>query len=518
VSTQSELTIVINGKNQASPALKQVQQDMRGTQLASKDAAVAGDALVSVFDRLKQEYRLGRITATEYRGAVKAVRDDLRDLARQTQLSGADTAHFAGAMRQMDGALRTVDTGQRQMASGMTRAAFGVQALTVGMQGGRLSAQGLSSALLTLSMGNPALMAAVAGLSAIAAVMAAMKANADTATDAMNRFADVTNRVRLEGRLATVQEALRTTPATREDVTFGRGGMVISRRQVPSERRAALEAEERALLDRMHGLSLPRPPATRGGGSGRRDLDLAFLREQEDFARRLGRGAIDPLAMEDRRRRGELEAFRESTGAGILGDVQRAAEGLDLGGQIRQLNEMAQAMQEAAERARLFGDAMGMGFGAAIDAVAGGDNVLRAFTTGVLRELAREARVKAVFEAAQGFAALFTKPAAAGAHFKAAALYGVAAGAAGIAANAAGGGRASAGGRGFDVPGGVGGRAPVHTTIIQIMADDGRTVARQIAIQHARDAALGSTVPGANVVARVPVQGLVVYGGPVAGR
>jgi len=80
-----------------------------------------------------------------------------------------------------------------------------------------------------------------------------------------------------------------------------------------------------------------------------------------------------------------------------------------------------------------------------------GPNAMRKLTASVLAGLAAQAAVKAIFQLAEGFAALFFNPAEAAAHFKSAALFGavaVAAGAAGraIAGNAFSGSSAGGGG------------------------------------------------------------------------
>lgn len=62
-----------------------------------------------------------------------------------------------------------------------------------------------------------------------------------------------------------------------------------------------------------------------------------------------------------------------------------------------------------------------------------GPAAMRRVTAAVLASLAAQAAVKAVFQLAEGFAALFLNPAQAAAHFKAAALFGAVAGAAAIA-------------------------------------------------------------------------------------
>lgn len=83
---------------------------------------------------------------------------------------------------------------------------------------------------------------------------------------------------------------------------------------------------------------------------------------------------------------------------------------------------------------------MAAGVGALVEAwVLYGDlgpNAVRKMVAAVLAGVAAEAAVKAVFQLAEGFAALFFNPAEAAAHFKAAALYGAVAVGAGLAGRA----------------------------------------------------------------------------------
>lgn len=65
-----------------------------------------------------------------------------------------------------------------------------------------------------------------------------------------------------------------------------------------------------------------------------------------------------------------------------------------------------------------------------------GPNAMRKLTASVLAGLAAQAAVKAIFQLAEGFAALFFNPAEAAAHFKSAALFGAVAAAAGAAGRA----------------------------------------------------------------------------------
>lgn len=62
-----------------------------------------------------------------------------------------------------------------------------------------------------------------------------------------------------------------------------------------------------------------------------------------------------------------------------------------------------------------------------------GPNAMRKLTASVLAGLAAQAAVKAIFQLAEGFAALFFNPAAAAAHFQSAALFGSIAGVAAVA-------------------------------------------------------------------------------------
>lgn len=89
------------------------------------------------------------------------------------------------------------------------------------------------------------------------------------------------------------------------------------------------------------------------------------------------------------------------------------------------LGQMAEGVGSLIEAWVLFGDL--------------GPNAVRKMTASILAGLAAQAAVKAIFQLAEGFAALFFNPAEAAAHFKAAALYGA------VALTAAVAGRAIAG-------------------------------------------------------------------------
>lgn len=77
-----------------------------------------------------------------------------------------------------------------------------------------------------------------------------------------------------------------------------------------------------------------------------------------------------------------------------------------------------------------------------------GPNAVRKMTASILAGLAAQAAVKAIFQLAEGFAALFFNPAEAAAHFKAAALYGAVAIGAGLAGRAIAGDSFKEGGSG----------------------------------------------------------------------
>lgn len=98
----------------------------------------------------------------------------------------------------------------------------------------------------------------------------------------------------------------------------------------------------------------------------------------------------------------------------------------DLGASVGDvLNQMAQGAGSLVEAWVLYGEL--------------GPNAVRKMTASILAGLAAQATVKAIFQLAEGFAALFFNPAQAAAHFKSAALYGI------VAAGAAVAGRAIAG-------------------------------------------------------------------------
>jgi tape measure domain-containing protein len=134
---------------------------------------------------------------------------------------------------------------------------------------------------------------------------------------------------------------------------------------------------------------------------------------------------------------GEPNVFAPETQPGFT-DGLFGQDGLNI---IR--SEAMQIGQIYQDLGSMVGDTIGQmvqGVGSLVEAwVLYGDlgpNAVRKMTASILAGLAAQAAVKAIFQLAEGFAALFFNPAEAAAHFKAAALYGAVAIGAGLAGRA----------------------------------------------------------------------------------
>jgi tape measure domain-containing protein len=172
-------------------------------------------------------------------------------------------------------------------------------------------------------------------------------------------------------------------------------------------------------------------------------------------------------AIKDADIQGHVEALRRAQGERIEAQVGPAPPPMELAGndtrtEMQKLFDLAnENLTGASQVAALAGlealtEAFG-GLGQAIGQVveawvlygSAGTNI-RKVTAQILAAIAQEAAVKAIFQLAEGFAALFIAPPKAAAHFKAAALYGAVAGVAAAA------GRAVAGNAFNDKGGGTG--------------------------------------------------------------
>jgi tape measure domain-containing protein len=145
---------------------------------------------------------------------------------------------------------------------------------------------------------------------------------------------------------------------------------------------------------------------------------------------------------------GEPNVFAPETQPGFT-DGLFGQDGLNI---IR--SEAMQIGQIYQDLGSMVGDTIGQmvqGVGSLVEAwVLYGDlgpNAVRKMTASILAGLAAQAAVKAIFQLAEGFAALFFNPAEAAAHFKAAALYGAVAIGAGLAGRAIAGDSFKEGGR-----------------------------------------------------------------------
>lgn len=473
---QGELSVAITGQDTLSPALAATNRRLAETKAAMENAATEADFLRDRFARLKQQHDLGLVSATKYAGELRTLKADMASLAATTNLGAEAQALLAHTGSQVDAQMRRV-------SGGLNRAVFGVQTLSVAIQGGRVSTQALTAALTTLSIGSPEFLLVTAGLAAIATLIGTIDEKAESAARNLSGF----SRGRLEGivqRLEAKQRGQEILPGL-----FSGGGLT------PDEVTELTNA--RAELARMNRQG-------RGsGGRAPRDSTRGLSAYQSALAaegRVAGREGI--LAQITRERRERFTA--DWAGLDAIPLFEK------MGTIVEKLPDKFDKVTKAINS---FSDAFATGFGAAIDAAASGGHVFESFTNAVLGALSREARGKAVFEAAEGFAALargllFGDPkamASAGAHFKAAALFG---GASAVTGALAGGGGGSAN-RSATTANGVspnGARGPIN--IIQFVTADGRQVSQYVVDTAARQQRLGASV------ARIPLQAVVV-GGPV---
>lgn len=495
---QGELSVAITGQDTLSPALAATNRRLAETKAAMENAATEADFLRDRFARLKQQHDLGLVSATKFSGELRTLKADMASLAATTNLGAEASALLANTGRQVEAQLRRVD-------GGMNRAVFGMQALSLALDNGRISASGLSAALTTIGLSSVG--GVLAGLAAIGTAIGLITQashNAKSAFDEMRNSLRSIPIAELEGRLSLARHERDRVFGPGEPSAVARigfrvniGGVSYSYKELTSY----IEALQRQIIQTQFPADPPGAPATRTPRAPR-DSTRGLSAYQNALAaegRVAGREGI--LAQITRERRERFTA--DWAGLDAIPLFEK------MGTIVEKLPDKFDKVTKAINS---FSDAFATGFGAAIDAAASGGHVFESFTNAVLGALSREARGKAVFEAAEGFAALargllFGDPkamASAGAHFKAAALFGGASAVTG--ALAGGGGSAN---RSATTANGVspnGARGPIN--IIQFVTADGRQVSQYVVDTAARQQRLGASV------ARIPLQAVVV-GGPV---
>jgi hypothetical protein len=195
-----------------------------------------------------------------------------------------------------------------------------------------------------------------------------------------------------------------------------------------------LEEAYRASQERMksQGVDPFAPPAgLMGAGLGHPSAALGPIVDES--------GMAPPPAM-----RGEWEKFADT----VLASMEAASGGVQSFTNLAAagFGRMSQAVGSAVQGWVLYGNSIGKAMKQALAAV--------------LASIAAESAVRAIFELAKGFASLFFNPAAAAAHFKAAALFGAVAAGAGIAGRAVAGNAFASGGGGAGGGGGGGSSNP----------------------------------------------------------
>lgn len=521
---QGEISVAIKGTDTLSPALQRVHTNLERSRIALQASGAVAETYAKKIADVQAKYATGEIDAIKYERGLNRIEKEFKETtAAVTQYQTATTA-AAGTTNQMMQA-------NTNATRGATRLVFGVQAMSVALQGGRVSAQGLISALTMLGIGSPSFLIITAGLSVIGGLLLNMENRGDKAASAIERateaaragVAGIDSEVGLQNTIRELEARARTQISTYQPAT---GESASETEQVATTAAQGLTPAEAARLsaaqDRLRELRRNR---SRSGARGRGfrfgsdpwmsladDMaQMPAFNPQNPMSRALfgldRSPAIDPKAFE------KIDPLGESLKSGPLDNSMKS---IDL---------VIAKLDEGSAAARAFGGALSEGFGAAIDAAASGGNAIEALVKGTIAGIAKEARVKAIFELAEGFASIFNPgkggPAGAATHFKAAALYGSIAIGAGALAGGGGGGGGRAGGGGGG-SGGFGGRhssenpfrdagrdaRPIQ--IIQFVTADGREISRQVVATNAREERLGAR-PLANVT-RFPLNGIVLDG------
>lgn len=479
----------------AEQAMAKIRRDQSALALGAKDSGVAIDALRDRYSFLSQQYRLGLLPMNQYDAQLRILRADIAQLAATTRL-GAEATQLlaqtgraaAGDMAQLGKVQMMQNSMVRASYGGFTRAAFGVQMLSQSMDRGRLNAQGLSSALLALSIGNPQLMALVAGISAIVAAMAILR-----------------NRTR-ESR----EQAERLVDAYRAAIR--EGDELLNRRIAELQRKA------------QPGAVLPGLPAPVGRLRREEQIELHQLVLERQRRREAARERPPSAVPEAEAFWATMRQLGHPLGTGPLAGAGPARQQFPLPdlelmtdqamAAANAMNPLIAKMFEVGEAAQFFGDAATAGFGALIDQMSMGEFGLSGLAKAVLREVSTMARAKALFEFAEGIAALFNPfagPGLAAGHFRAAAAYGAAA----VGAGLIGGGGGGVGGQGGNYSGGYSAGRPGSSgrpvIIVQIVGQTSREVIQEIIYDTQRDANRGGRALGISPsYAVIPVQGAIV--------
>lgn len=482
--TDGTISVAITGKDTLSPALTAVEERLARSRVALNASGAVADQFRTKIAALHAEYASGKKGAIEYDRELGRLERQFRQTSEAITTFSAQTTTATAHTNQVVGT----------QARNWNRLTFGIQSAALAFDNGRVSIQGLSSALMGFAASSGG---AIAAFTAVAVAIDLIARNAKTAE---TRIKEMTNALvqetpqAIEGRLSLARNRLASFPAGSTDRHGEEATTVVfigGKSYTRAELVRYIEALERAQAIRQ-GMEPSATGRTRST-SGRADSLFGGTPKND-------KGVPGSVDLDIVNLAGELKA--------LLGSASKGGAFDGLRDELKALKDDLKLVEESALS---FGDAFATGFGAAIDAAMNGGNVLRALTSAVLGELSREARAKAVFELAEGFAALFNPvkggPAAAAAHFKSAALYGAVA----VGSGVMGGGGGSGGPPGGRPAGGFGGTSTGTTEraqqviVIQVVAQTTGEVVREYQVEAARYAARGGAVPGASAI-RVPLE------------
>lgn len=285
--------------------------------------------------------------------------------------------------------------------------------------------------------------------------------------DEITRLESRSNRARLDVARATLA-LLRARGANRRDILGAQAAIEIAEEnQRHEQRKKELDKEKELLNDRIDfftryiaALKAAHQEESDSYIKANEELEKANKKrdelnkeeEAESQEHRVRRRIIErPLEVETEREDpvSKRSLFGDNF-ANNLANIKRAAEeaGESIGGLEANFKAAAQTaldfFETQSEAAGNFGTIASNAFNGLANAVGSlvenyvlmgetGPAALRKLLAATLASIAAEATVKAIFELAAGFAALFINPAAAAGHFTSAALYGSIAGASAIA-------------------------------------------------------------------------------------
>jgi hypothetical protein len=566
VSTQvTELSAVIRGSNQASPAFQAASKDARAFgQVITADSREVVE-LQAKLVMLNRQHELGTMSSHQYAGAMKELTADARGLAQQVGTATQAEAALARVAQQASAAAASTRSSGLMEARKMDSLVGGLGALTAGGEGAAAGISKVSNALMFLTASNPELFAIIAGLSlVVGGIEAVTRASEESGVEAdalRQKYVELGNAARTLGALqhlqsdrAALQAVLnRNTPSLdygylASDATDDPRIHEIVKKYTQVWMRPFLSA--RAVLENALANMLPDESAIRGALQENQHDDASHApapHGPKGPNERLTRIAMENAAAESeaewmlrhpdvraRRERAEADAHyrrvtasnphQEVGGFNALtqplpgqsrADIDRAlrrVSSTDLDPQVKQVKALAEHMNHLALYTQLSVDA----FQALVLSAGQGGDVFGNLFRHEAHEFGMMALAKAAYFAADAIGdVLIGMPGRAVQAGAAALAYGAAAATllriSGGGSHGAGAGGGSRGGV-SDRPRAEidnGGRSQQHTTQIVFVTPDGREISRQIVQNNARQERLG-----APSVTRIPLNA-VVLGGPI---